>query len=191
MQEYRLPVYNQNAVEKTVKKMEAPLKETAPIEDPRYPRYASIMQDGRLVTDYKSHCANNSGPSKFGNSIRGFLQHNADALIQVSRKRQADRAGAQHYMAATVVPSRTVQSCDQYECGFRNTYEKHSIGLTRSEPVPALFGTFSEPTRYAPSPTIGLTTVFEGGRNTPHGREFSSLGTDSFNRRASKYGASG
>ena len=177
-------------VEKTVKKMEAPLKQTAPTEDPRYPRYASIMNDGRLVTDYKSHCANNSGPSKFGNSVRSFLQHNADAMIQVSRKRQADRAGAQYYMADTVVPPKMVQKCDEYDCSV-SWKTKDGIGLTRSEGVPALFGTFSDPRRMAPSPVIPLTSVFEGGRNTPHGREFSPLGTQSFNRRASPYGASG
>lgn len=165
------------------------LNDTGPIENIRYPRYASIMEDGRLVTDYKSHCANNSGPSKLGNSIRGFLQHNADALIQVSRKRQADRVGAQYYMADTVIPPKLFQTCDEYDCEVRNA--QNGIGLARSEPVPALFGTFSEPTRHAPHSHTPLTVKFEGGRNTPHGREFMSLGTQSFNTRGSPYGASG
>jgi len=165
-------------------------KDTGPIEDIRYPGYASIMKDGRLVTDYKTHCANNSGPSKFGNSIRGFLQHNADALMQVSRKRQADRAGAQHFMAPTVVPSKMFQKCDQYDCSF-SWNKKEGLGLARSEPVPELFGTFSDPRMMAPPSVTPLTSVFEGGRNTPHGREFAGLGTQSFNRRANPYGSSG
>ena len=169
-------------------RVESAVKTTAPIDDPRYPHYASIMQDGRLVTDYNSHCTNNTSPSKFGNSVRGFLQHNADALIQVSRKRQADRAGAQYSMADTVVQPKMVQKCDEYDCSL-SWNQKGGLGLTRSERVPELFGTFSDARSRAPSPVIPLTTVFEGGRNTPHGREYSALGTESFNRR--KYGASG
>ena len=190
MQNYHIPQYNPTNIEASVKNMEIPLKATAPIEDIRYPKYAAIMEDGRLVTDYKSHCANNSGPSKFGNSIRGFLQHNADALIQVSRKRQADRAGAQHFMAATVIQPKMLQKCDQYDCSL-SMNQKEGLGLARSEIVPELFGTFSDPRFMAPSPVIPLTTVFEGGRNTPHGRDFVPLGTESFNRRSSAYGSSG
>lgn len=185
------PVYNPGIVKRAIENMQAPLKAIHPIDDMRYPKYASIMEDGRLVTDYKSHCANNSGPSKYGNSVRSFLQHNADAIVQVSRKRQADRAGAQFYMADTTIQPAQYQKCDEYECVFSVTGAQDSLGLERSEGCPPLFGTFSDAHMVAPSPKIPLTTVFEGGRNTPHGREFVPLGTQSFNRRDNKYGSSG
>ena len=169
-----MPRSNQAAVRKTVAKMEQ-AKATYPIEDPRYPKHASIMEDGRFITDYKSHCATNGGDPRYGNSVRGFLQHNADALIQVSRKRQADRVGAQYQMANTVVEPKLIQKCDEYECTMSRV-SKGGLGLERSEPVPELFGTFSQPTKVTPSPNVRLTTVFEGGRNTPHGRQYVPLG---------------
>jgi len=179
------------AVVKAVKRMEAPTKATYPIDDPRYPGYASIMEDGRLVTDYKSHCAVYGGNPRYGNSIRGFLQHNGDAIVQVSRKRQADRAGAQFKMAHTVVEPRTIQKCDEYDCLFSRNRDADSVGLNRSEPVPELFGTFSDARTLASWPQVPLTTKFEGGRNTPHGREYVPLGMTSFNARNSQYGSSG
>lgn len=185
-----MPKYNPVAVKKAVARMEAPTKATYPIEDPRYPTHASIMEDGRLVTDYKSHCATNGGDPRYGNSVRGFLQHNADALIQVSRKRQADRVGAQYMMANTVVEPKLIQTCNEYECSMSRV-SKGGLGLERSEPVPELFGTFSDARKVAPAPNVRLTTVFEGGRNTPHGREYVPLGMGSFNPRNSQYGSSG
>lgn len=186
------PKYKSGVIEKAVDRLETPSKITAPIDDPRYPKYAGMMEDGRLVTDYKSHCANNVVASKYGNSLRGFLQHNADALIQVSRKRQAERAGAQFYKAATVAGPKIYQKCNPYDCDFTQSDYKESIGMQRSEPVPELFGTFADPNKDAPATTNhSLTTVFEGGRNTPRGREFVPLGDKLFNPRLSKYGSSG
>lgn len=185
--------YNSEVLEKAAKRLEAPSKVTAPIDDPRYPRYAGKMEDARLVTDYKSHCANNVVESKYGNGLRGFLQHNADALIQVSRQRQAERSGAQFYKANTVMEPQLVQKCNPYDCDFTPSADfKNTLGLERSEPLPELFGTFSDPNKGAPATTNHrLTTVFEGGRNTPRGREFVPLGYGSFNPRQSKYGSSG
>ena len=185
------PSNNPGIIKRAVDKMGAESKATYPIDDPRYPKYASMMEDGRLVTDYKSHCANNSGPSKYGNSVRSFLQHNADAIVQVSRKRQADRAGAQFYMANTTIQPTQYQKCDEYECEFSVTGAQDSLGLERSEGCPSLFGTFSDAHMMAPSPRIPLTTVFEGGRNTPRGREYVPLGLKGFSPRDSKYGSSG
>lgn len=179
------------AVANAVKRMDAPTKATYPIDDPRYPGHASVMADGRFVTDYKSHCAVYGGNPRYGNSIRGFLQHNGDAIAQVSRKRQADRVGAQFRMAETVIEPRTVQKCDEYDCLFSRNKDAEAVGLTRSERVPELFGTFSDARMLAPLPQNPLTTKFEGGRNTPHGREYVPLGLTSFNPRNSPYGSSG
>lgn len=185
------PIINEAELKKATRKIEAPEKLTASSEDVRYPGYADHMEDGRLVTDYTSHCAKNVIPSYQGNSMRHWLQNNSDAFIQVSRKRQADRAGAQYHMADTVLGQKYFQRCDQYECSFSAAGDKRNIGLGRSEVVPELFGTFSEPRKNGPTPRIPLTTAFEGGRNTPHGRTFQPLGNQSFNRRASEYGSSG
>lgn len=186
------PKYKSGVLEKAANRLETPSKVTAPIDDPRYPKYAGMMEDGRLVTDYKTHCANNVVDSKYGNGLRGFLQHNADALMQVSRKRQAERAGAQFYKAATVTGPKIYQKCNPYDCDFTYSDYRESIGMERSEPVPELFGTFADPNTNPPATTNhSLTTVFEGGRNTPRGREFVPLGDKPFNPRLSKYGSSG
>ena len=170
------PVLNENVTQKAAMAAEVPARGTEPIADPRYPQYASIMEDGRLVTDYKSHCAINVVPSKYGNSLRAWYQHNADALVQVSRKRQAERAGAQYSMAATVPGARQIQQCDPYECSFIKNANPTTIGLERIEGVPSLFGTFSD-TRYVkPASSTKLTNTYEGGRNTPRGRQYVALG---------------
>ena len=169
------PVISKNVLEMSVKNVETPSKGTETVPDPRYPNYASMMNDGRLVTDYKSHCAINTAPSEYGNSMRAWFQHNADAFIQVSRKRQADRAGAQFYKAATVPEARQIQQCDEYECKFLKNKSMDSIGLERIEGVPSLFGTFSDPSKVSPSFPYLLTQNFEGGRNTPRGRTFTPL----------------
>ena len=178
-------------MEDEVNRMEMPSKTSYPVNDQRYPRYAAVMNDGRLVTDYKSHCEYNVSHPKHGNALRGFLQHNADALMQVSRNRQAERSGAQYYKASTVTGPRIQQQCTEYECEFSLSQYPPSIGIQRSETVPTLFGTFSEPSKYSNATNIALTTVFEGGRNTPHGRDFVPLGLKGFSPRNSQYGSSG
>jgi len=171
------PSVSNSVTERAVKRAEAEQKTTAPIEDPRYPHYAAKMEDGRLVTDYKPNCAANTAPSQYGNSMRAWFQHHADALVQVSRKRQADRAGAHYAKAPTVPPPRQLQQCSPYECAFLKNKEPNSIGLERVEGVPPLFGTFSE-ARYAmPESGAYLTSEYEGGRNTPRGQNFKPLGT--------------
>jgi len=173
------PKTNSLVLAAAVNNIEMPMKETEPIPDPRYPQYASQMSDGRLITDYKSHCANNVAPSKYGNSLRQWFQQNADAIVQVSRKRQVERTGAQYMRAATVPGPRQIQQCDQYECNFMRNKNIETIGLERIEGVPSLFGTFGEPSRLTPPSGEILTKNFEGGRNTPRGRSFEPLGSKS------------
>lgn len=185
------PIINQDALDRAARKLEVPNKTTEPIDDIRFPGYAAPMEDGRLVTDYSSHCAKNVVPSEYGNSMRGWLQHNGDAVIQVSRNRQAERAGAQYYMANTVIGPKQLQKCDEYECSFSQSRDRHTLGLERHEPVPELFGTFGSARQLPPGDRCRLTTNFEGGRNSPRGREYVPLGTKSFNPRNSQYGSSG
>jgi len=171
------PILNGNVTERAALAAEVPAVATEPIADPRYPQYASIMNDGRLVTDYKSHCSINVAPSKYGNSLRAWYQHNADAFIQISRKRQADRVGAQYASAKTVPGPRQIQQCDEYECKFMKSADKNTIGLERIEGVPSLFGTFSDSRYIKPGSSAILTSTYEGGRNTPRGRTYAPLGT--------------
>ena len=186
-----MPIINEHALSIAAQKIEAPEKKIVPVEDIRYPGYASKMSDARIVTDYKSHCANNVAPPKYGNSIRSWSQHHADALIQTSRHRQADRAGAYFYGANTAVPPKQLQRCDEFECTFSVPGFKDGLGLMRDENVPSLFGTFAKPNQVAPSKRVFLTDIYEGGRNSPRGRTFTPLGNQSFDRRKSEYGSSG
>ena len=169
------PHLNQTDVAMIVQHVEVPLKATTPIENPRYSGYASIMSDGRLITDYRSHCALNYENPAYGNSVRQWLQHNADAIMQVTRKRQADSTGAS-FMKTTIPSEAVIQKCDEYQCQRYINKNRTAIGLGRSEPVPELFGTFGENLKQAPYPSgIKLTQVFEGGRNTPRGRTFTPM----------------
>ena len=183
------PIINEFALKKAATRIEAPSKSTAPVDDMRYPGYASVMSDARLVTDYRTHCAVNVAPSMYGNSLRSWLQHHGDGVVQVSRQRQAERSGALYHKAVTVLGAKQYQTCDEFECKFNASGVKNTVGMERIEPVPELFGTFGEPTMTTPSGNTPLTTVFEGGRNTPRGREFQPLGSGS--SRNLQYGSSG
>lgn len=171
-----MPIINEHALKMAGERIEAPEKKIVPLEDIRYPGYASQMSDGRLVTDYKSHCANNVAPPEFGNSIRSWLQHHADALIQTSRHRQAERAGAYFYNADTTIPPKQGQRCNEFECTFSVSGYKNGVGLMRDEQVPSLFGTFARPNQNPPTKRVFLTDVYEGGRNSVRGRTFTPLG---------------
>jgi hypothetical protein len=171
-----MPIINEHALRMAAERIEAPEKKIVPLEDIRYPGYASPMSDGRLVTDYKSHCANNVAPPEYGNSIRSWLQHHADALIQTSRHRQAERAGAYFYGADTTVPPKQGQRCNEFECTFSVSGYKNGVGLMRDEQVPSLFGTFAKPNQNAPTKRVFLTDIYEGGRNSVRGRQFVPLG---------------
>jgi hypothetical protein len=170
------PTLKSNLLEMGVSQVGAPPKTTEPIADQRYPQYIGPMSDGRFITDYRPQCAANVLPSEYGNTMRSWMQNNGDALIQTSRKRQADRAGAQYKKAATVPPSRQVQQCDIFECKKSTNNESGAIGLDRVERVPRLFGTFSDYGYGMPASRDFQTLHYEGGRNTPRGRSFQPLG---------------
>lgn len=181
--QFRLPTYpdlrpnvNPQKTENIVVARQAPSIKTAPIQDSRFPGYAANMQDARFITDYRTHCQQNFSPSKYGESVRGWIQHNADAIIQTTRKRQAEMAGAQYMKAATVPPGQQYESCNEFDCKFTYNPDRDAIGLVRKEGCPELFGTFSEPYLPMPAPTgTMLTTTYEGGRNSLRGQAFAPL----------------
>jgi hypothetical protein len=146
-----------------------------PAPDSRYPAYAALMSDGRLVTDYRSKCEKNVPVGKQF-ATHQFMVANAEMLMAESRRRQALWNGAVFGLSATQPPAAVVQSCTADECTFRATGDKFGIGLERqSEGVPALFGTFEvEPTAAETSRdarNVALTTRFEGGRNSMRGAQ--------------------
>lgn len=138
----------------------------------RYPGYAAPMSDARLVTDYRNHCSRNV-PAGKQFATKEWMTTNALNLIELSRKRQADAAGAIYGAdPSTVPPPVATVDCSAFECRVTKTEAPGGIGTERaSTATPALFGTW-EPlvrTKDAPKPFLALTSVYEGGRNTPRG----------------------
>jgi hypothetical protein len=147
--------------------------EAAP--DNRYPAYAALMSDGRLVTDYRSKCEKNIPVGKQF-ATHQFMVNNAEVLMQESRKRQAIWNGALFGLSATQPEPAVIQKCTADDCSFRETRDKFGFGLERqSEGVPALFGTFEiDPTATEIAQDkrrVEITTRFEGGRNSMRGLE--------------------
>ena len=151
----------------------AKIYEAAP--DNRYPAYAALMSDGRLVTDYRSKCEKNIPVGKQF-ATHQFMVNNAEQMIAESRRRQAIWNGALFGLAATQPMPADVQSCTADGCTVRQTHARHGLGLERrSEGVPTLFGTYEiEPTlteQLADTRKVGVTTRFEGGRNSFRGMQ--------------------
>ena len=142
-----------------------------PTPDSRFPGWAAPMSDGRLVTTYKNHCSQNI-PAGKQFATRGWMTHNAEELIRVSRQRLAYQTGAIYGLDPTVVPppAATV-SCTRSECNRAYTYIPGGIGTERVPvTVPVLFGTWDATTMATPPPAnVSLTTQYEGGINTPRG----------------------
>jgi len=137
--------------------------------DSRYPGFAAQMSDGRLVTDYQPNCANNV-PSDRQFATKEWMTKNATELIRIGRERQAQQNGV-YRLAATVPPPAVVVDCKADDCHRRATNAPGGIGVERLDsPAPALFGTW-EPNLLSapPQTTAGITSVYEGGRNTPRG----------------------
>ena len=149
---------------------------SSPAPDSRFPGWPGKMEDGRLVTDYQPHCANNI-PVGQQFPTKAFMQKKADEIIGLSRRLSAKRMGADFMFDTTVVPPlATVVSCTRSECKVVNTRENGSsplgaapIGTGRHETVPELFGTYTIPYTTAPKPKVVFTTRYEGGRNSLRG----------------------
>lgn len=153
-------------------------RNTAPSQDNRFPGWAAPMADGRLITDYRPHC-NENIPAGSQYATKEWVQKNTDDIIEVSRKRQAKMAGAIYSMDSTVVPPpENVVQCDPMGCEIMPTSLPDGIGLERPyDKAPELFGTFQFPPQVDPYPAkVGLNKKFEGGRNSPRGREFRPMG---------------
>jgi hypothetical protein len=99
------------------------------------------------------------------------MQANADQIMQLSRRRQAQDAGAGRSIDAyMMMPANGFVKCEPQGCSLKIT-NVNGVGIERNEPVPDLFGTFAESAfTYAPDRKVLKTTFEEGGRNTVRGR---------------------
>lgn len=150
-----------------------------PTQDTRFPGYASTAEDGRMFTDYRPRCSQNV-PAGAQYATKNWMVHEADSIIEVSRKRQATYTGAIYGSDTSVVPRAEMGvKCAPMGCEYSEV-AAGGIGVERMDKAPALFGTFSYPTLAPPpAPKIALTTHFEGGRNTVRGQTFRPLGNGS------------
>jgi hypothetical protein len=150
-----------------------PVKDVYPARDNRYSAYAGPMQDGRLVTDYRPQCTKNIPPADQFTTKRWMINHAAE-VIDESRRRQVEWTGASLSMANTVPPPADIVHSNAFYSEVNPTGLKNGIGVERANvPCPSLFGTFSyEPTMSEirnNRKNIGLTSYYEGGRNSPRG----------------------
>ena len=157
-------------IENTVKRKEIPRKTIEPAPDNRYPGWAAPMSDGRLTTDYRPKCSLNF-PTGTQFASRRFMQANAESIMNRSRQRQAELAGAgMSFDSRTVVPGSSIISCDSEMCSYY-PYVENGIGVERQEQVPELFGTFAASKASIQRPAEPLiTTRYEGGRNSIRGQ---------------------
>lgn len=173
-----LPNYYAQSEGPPVKLRDTAKGQTVPAPNSRFPGYPAQMEDGRLITDYEPHCANNV-PAGQQFPTKRFMQNNGEDLIEMSRRLSAKRMGADFMFDTTVVPPLAeVVSCTRSVCKRTPQYESESggnpyggapIGTGRHEPVPELFGTYTIPYTTPPQPKIQYTTRYEGGRNSLRG----------------------
>ena len=151
-----------------------PVKNLLSAKDVRYPAYVAPLEDGRLVTDYRPQCSKNVKPG-YQYNTKLWMIHNADRIMDETRRQQMDVAGAGLPMANTVPPPAAVVKSSAFYSEVQPTYAYNGIGLQRADSkAPDLFGTFY----YAPSmltkqsnrKNIQVTTMYEGGRNSIRGR---------------------
>ena len=147
-----------------------------PTQDTRFPGYAARAEDGRMITDYRPRCSQNV-PAGSQYATKNWMVHEADSIIEVSRKRQATYTGAIYGTDNSVVPRAEMGvKCVPMGCEYSDV-TTGGIGVERMDKAPELFGTFSYPTMAPPpAPKLALTTQFEGGRNTVRGQRYTPLG---------------
>jgi len=146
-----------------------PKQSTQPTQDSRYAGWAAPMEDGRLATDYRSHCEVNI-PTGMQFATKSFLQTHAEEIMDTTRRRQAEAVGASlPYNSVVRMPARRYVKCDTMQCYTKEGHTR-GLGTERMESVPELFGTFAPTyaTDAAPSQPL-MTRKYEGGRNTPRG----------------------
>jgi hypothetical protein len=154
--------------EETMREIEA--TKTVPAPDNRFRAYAALLEDGRLVTDYRDKCVTRAPPgTQF--AVKNWTVHNADEIIEISRFRQAQNTGQALGTANTELPPALLQQCSTRGCTINPSGYKSGIGIERTDRAPPLFGTFTFPPTDATlaknKNSISLNKTIEYGRNTP------------------------
>lgn len=141
--------------------------------DVRYPAYVAAIEDGRMVTDYRPKCSKNV-KTGYQFDTKLWMIRNADQIMDETRKKQMEWSGAGLPMANTAPPPAAIVHSTPFYSELEPTYLHNGLGTERADSkAPDLFGTFW----YAPSMTakqmnrknIAVTSMYEGGRNTPRG----------------------
>jgi hypothetical protein len=146
-------------------------EEMMPTTDVRYPGLAATMSDSRIMTDYKPKCAANI-PVQAQRGTKIWMQNNADEIMNISRGRMAERIGVTSIYDVPTMPEEMADTCGPYNCSKQRVVPEGAwaIGVGRPNGVPDLFGTFQATPTMAQTvagKNTKLTTVYEGGRNTP------------------------
>lgn len=143
---------------------------TVPAPNNRFRAYAALLEDGRLLTDYRDKCVTRAPPgTQF--AVKNWTIHNTDEIIRISRQRQVQNTGQALGVAATELPPALYQSCTTNSCSIYGTGYENGVGIERTDKAPALFGTFSFPPSYETLAKnknfTSLNKTIEYGRNTP------------------------
>jgi len=155
------------------KVVRAPGKDLFAARDARYPAFNAALEDGRMVTDYRPQCSKNVRPGYQFHTKKWMIQ-NAEQIMDETRRRQMEWSGASLPMANTVPPPAGIVRSSAFYSELQPTHLKNGLGVERADAkAPDLFGTFW----YAPSmaerqmnrKNIAVTSMYEGGRNTPRG----------------------
>jgi hypothetical protein len=154
--------------EETMREIES--TKTVPAPDNRFLAYAAILEDGRLVTDYRDKCVTRAPPgTQF--AVKNWTVHNADQIMEISRLRQVQNTGQALGTADTEVPPAQFQECSPRGCSIYSSGYSKGIGIERTDIAPPLFGTFTFPPSQATLAknkySISLNKTIEYGRNTP------------------------
>jgi hypothetical protein len=141
-----------------------------PTSDTRFPGWAAPMSDGRLVTEYASHCSQNI-PSRQQFATKEWMTKNAEQIIRVTRERLSQVTGSFYGLDKTVVPPPAlIVKCATDDCTRTATDAPGGIGTERADSAaPDLFGTWEYKQVASTAYKTPITTTYEGGRNTPRG----------------------
>ena len=168
--EYLNQPSDSSVIQEGKREVDAQALKTYPAPDNRYNAYAAFMEDANFITDYRASCVSRAPPgSQF--SVKQWTIHNADDIMNISRKRQAEQSGHVLGTANTELGPAQLQSCTRNSCSIVLTNSPKGIGIERTDKSPALFGTFQfSPTTDVLQNNINKLHVnkeINGGRNTP------------------------
>lgn len=147
-----------------------------PARDNRYPAFAGPMADGRLVTDYRTHCYENIEVGKQF-ATKHWMQANAEIIMDTSRRRQQEWSGGSLPILDLGPPPADIQRTNADTFEIAETNYAGGLGIERADQNTDqvyFAGAFYYPPSLAEERNniskIRGTVDYEGGRNSPRGR---------------------